>query len=119
MKLAVLEDEPIRTEEFKKKFPECFITKNPNEFIQYLTHNHVDSISLDHDLGFFIFDEQDRMTEINGQDVANAIISQELLEYNTQIFIHSHNVICAPKMKALFAEAGYRKVYLAKFPWWA
>lgn len=117
MKLAVLEDEIFRTEEFKRKFPDCFITKNPNEFIQYVTHNHVDTISLDHDLGFFVFDENDRPLEINGQDVAFALIAQDLIDEKTKIIIHSHNVVCAPKMGKLFKEAGFRPI-MAKFPWW-
>lgn len=115
--IAILEDDTVRISHFRARFPDAFITSDPNEFINFMkTHHHfVNLISLDHDLNFFEFTPY--KTEITGFHVAETICNIENVSLDMRIVIHSLNPVGAKRMKECFLDKGFIEVKQWPFPW--
>ncbi len=100
--VLIVDDEDARldllTDAFRRAFGRIHVVcaKSYDEATHFLGCSHIDFISLDHDLG----------TPATGYDVLKYI--QALVEVGKlsvqKIFIHTANVIAAPRMLALAAE---------------
>ncbi len=112
--IGILEDKEERIIQFRKKFPNAFITNNPHEFVKFVLENQdqIKLISLDHDLEWF--EEVPYKIEVTGTEVAKALVASNL-RIDMNIVIHSWNAVGGPRMKQIFQDQGYLNVEFR--PW--
>lgn len=114
MKIAILEDSEVRVTAFQDKFPDAFITSNPDEFVNFCRDNSDDLVAVffDHDLEFFVWTPYKQ--EITGFHAARAAV--DVLDKNkTSVVVHSSNVVGSQKIYNVFSDAGF-DVHKLEFP---
>jgi DNA-binding response OmpR family regulator len=104
MRVLILEDDDMRIEHFKKRFPDAAldIVKHAEEAIYCLKENQYDIICLDHDLG-------DQQMEWDEED-CGMLVAEYLAENpqeHAKVIIHSFNTPRAMRMHYLIRGSNY------------
>jgi len=112
--IVILEDSAVRVDAFRDKFPDAFITRDPDEFVNFCAARSGDIVAafFDHDIEFFVSTPYKQ--EITGFHVARAAV--DVLDKNkTSVVVHSSNVVGSEKIYNVFKDAGF-DVHKLEFP---
>lgn len=114
--IIILEDEESRKEIFLKKYPNAFITNNPNLFITTLKENQskIEIMFLDHDISWYeslMYGSR----EVTGLHVVKKIVELKIGKNIPQIIIHSLNTTRSILMEQELCENGYKNIQRIPF----
>jgi len=108
MKVLFLDDSPLRTKYFLKKFPDAKTVETANDCIKKISRNRYDAIFLDHDLGGEEFCNSGR--EDCGMEVVRWVVQNK--PDQGEFIVHSTNTVAGPIMVEDLKRAGYLAKYI-------